>query len=138
MKITDYEQVIDLWKEINGLKIRDADSFEGIKKYLLRNPGLSFVAKDEDNVVGTIMSGHDGKRGYIQHLAVKENKRNLGIATTLLNKCIEALKKEDIIKSHINILSDNEQAKNYWLSRGWIKRDDIEIYSFINGNDLNT
>ncbi len=62
MEITDYEQVIDLWKEINGLKIRDADSFEGIKKYLLRNPGLSFVAKDEDKIVGTIMSGHDGKR----------------------------------------------------------------------------
>lgn len=138
MRISDYNAVIALWKEIDGLKLRDADSFSGIEKYLLRNPGLSFIALKDENIIGSIMSGHDGKRGYIQHLAVNKKQRKLGVATKLLTKCIEALKEEGILKSHINILKDNEKGKNYWASRGWIKRDDIELYSFINASSQST
>ena len=84
------------------------------------------------------MSGHDGKRGYIQHLAVAPEHRQSGIATKLLSHCIAALKAKGIIKSHIHVLSNNEEAKRYWESRGWSQRTDIEVFSFINGDDNNT
>jgi ribosomal protein S18 acetylase RimI-like enzyme len=138
MVISDYEKVTSLWQEAEGIKLRDADSYDGIQKYLHRNPGLSFVAVENGNIVGTIMSGHDGKRGYIQHLAVVPSQRRSGIGSELLSLCIQALRKEGILKSHIHVLSGNELAKYYWSNRGWVKRTDIEVYSYINGNNENT
>lgn len=138
MELSDYESIILLWQNSEGVKIRDADSKEGIGKYLSRNPGLSFVAEINSEIVGTIMAGHDGKRGYVQHLAVAINYRNKGIATELVKHCLSALKAEDIIKSHVHILCGNESAKSYWHNRGWEKRTDIEVFSFINGSDENT
>ena len=138
MRISDYGEIISLWQEAEGVKLRDADSVEGIDKYLKRNPGLSFVAENDGDIVGTIMSGHDGKRGYIQHLAVVRIYRESGIATKLLSHCLDALKSEGILKSHIHVLSNNELAKKYWHNRGWEKREDIEVYSYINGSASNT
>ena len=137
MEITDYESIINLWQESEGLKLRDIDSREGISVYLLRNPKLSFVTEHEEEIIGTIMSGHDGKRGYIQHLAVSPKFRSSGIATNMLKLCITALKSSGIIKSHIHILNDNDSAKNFWSNRGWVKRTDIEVYSYINSNNEN-
>jgi ribosomal protein S18 acetylase RimI-like enzyme len=138
MELTDYDNIISLWQESEGICLRDADSKEGIEKYLLRNPKLSFVAENEETLVGTIMSGHDGKRGYIQHLSVNPKLRNNGVASKLLEICLSALKSEGIVKSHIHVLSDNELAKSYWINRGWFKRNDIEVFSYINGGGENT
>ncbi|TBT52160.1 GNAT family N-acetyltransferase, partial [Vibrio parahaemolyticus] len=60
MDISDYPQVIELWSETEVMLLRDADSRENIGKYLERNPNLSFVALDSDNVVGAILVGTDG------------------------------------------------------------------------------
>jgi len=138
MELSDYDGVILLWQASDGVQLRDADSKLGIKKYLNRNPGLSFVALKDDVITGSIMSGHDGKRGYVQHLAVSPECRRSGIATELLSLCLEALKVEGIVKSHIHVLDDNQQAKAYWSNRGWSKRSDIQVFSFINGGHENT
>ena len=138
MKLSDYSDIISLWQESEGVKLRNADSQVGIEKYLARNPGLCFVAEENNKIIGTIMSGHDGKRGYIQHLAVKPSLRKSGVATALLSSCLNALKVEGIIKSHIHVLSDNKLAKEYWSSRGWEKRNDIDVYSYVNGGNENT
>ncbi len=138
MNILDYGNAISLWQKVEGVCLREADSKEGISKYLQRNPNLSFIAEDNGTIVGTIMSGHDGKRGYIQHLAVAKKYRNRGVASNLLNKCLASLKEEGIIKSHINILSSNSSAKEFWKNRGWYKRNEIEIFSYINGGGKNT
>lgn len=138
MQLSDYEEIIALWQSCAGVKLRDADSKAGIAKYLTRNPGLSFVARFEGRIVGTIMAGHDGKRGYIQHLAVAESQRRKGLATELLRLCLGALKQEGIIKSHIHVLAANETAKTFWQVRGWCQRDDIEVFSYINGGHADT
>ena len=138
MELSDYKKIISLWESSEGVKVRDADTAAGIEKYLIRNQVLSFVAEDNNNIIGTIMSGHDGKRGYIQHLAVTPDQQKKGIATTLLSMAISALKKQGILKSHIHVLSNNEFAKNYWSNRGWNKRNDIDVYSYINSNSANT
>ncbi|MBS3669411.1 GNAT family N-acetyltransferase [Vreelandella boliviensis] len=137
MTINDYEAAIALWRESEGVRLRDADSREGIERYLLRNPGLSFVAEVEGNLVGTIMAGHDGKRGYVQHLSVAVSHRRLGIATRLVDLCLEALKHEGILKSHLMILPENEAAQQFWSNQGWAYRSDILLYSFVNGDNHN-
>ncbi|NAO95265.1 GNAT family N-acetyltransferase [Halomonas sp. MG34] len=137
MTINDYEAAIVLWSESEGVRLRDADSREGIEKYLLRNPGLSFVAEVEGELVGTIMAGHDGKRGYVQHLSVANSHRRLGIATRLVSLCMEALKREGILKSHLMILPENEDAQKFWANQGWAYRSDILLYSFVNGDNHN-
>ena len=84
------------------------------------------------------MSGHDGRCGYIQHLAVAANQRESGVGTALLSRCVQALKQEGILKSHIHVRSSNELAKNYWSNRSWVKRADVEVYSYINDSGENT
>lgn len=137
MTINDYEAAIALWSESEGVRLRDADSREGIEKYLLRNPGLSFVAEVEGKLVGTIMAGHDGKRGYVQHLSVSDAHRRLGIATRLVNLCLKALESEGIQKSHLMILPENVAAQKFWANQGWAYRSDILLYSFVNGDNQN-
>ena len=138
MQISDYEPVIQLWRNCEGLSLRDADSRDGIERYLERNPCLSFVAEDDAQIFGSIMAGHDGKRGYIQHLAVDPALRNRGVATRLADLCLDALKSQGIEKSHVHVLKKNQAGRAYWSGRGWTRRTEIEMYSFINGSNENT
>lgn len=138
MQISDYDPVIKLWRSCDGLSLRAADSRAGIEKYLLRNPGLSFVAEDGTGIGASIMAGHDGKRGYIQHLAADPALRKRGIATRLMTLCLGALKAQGIEKSHVHVLKENQAGRSYWSGRGWTLRAEIEMYSFINGDNENT
>src|SRR4030042_5216026 len=95
MTIRDYDAVISLWRGIPGIGLdNDSDSRLGITRYLKRNPGLSFVAQIQDMIVGTVLSGHDGRRGYLHHLAVGASHRQLGIGKTLTSRCLRALGKQ--------------------------------------------
>lgn len=137
MQISDYDAVMKLWRDCEGLSLRDADSLNGIENYLERNPGLSFVALDGTRIVGSIMAGHDGKRGYIQHLAVGEELRGNGVASELVGRCLAALKSQGIDKSHVHVQKDNAVGRRYWSGRGWIERSEVVMYSFINGENDN-
>lgn len=137
MTIDDYEEVINLMKRTPGVTFRDADSRENVGSYLVRNPGLSFVAVSEGNIVGCIMSGHDGRRGYLQHLVVHLEHRRKGIANALTESCLSALEKLGIKKSHIDVLNGNETGIAYWESQGWKLRTDIKRYSFVRSGDEN-
>lgn len=137
MTIGDYEEVIGLLQGTPGVVVRDVDSKGAIAKYLERNPGLSFVAVEGERVVGCIMSGHDGRRGYLQHLAVVDGFRKQGIGKVLVEKCLEGLQKEGILKSHIDVLVVNETAALFWEKIGWKRRDDICRYSFIRNSGHN-
>jgi N-acetylglutamate synthase len=137
MTIDDYEKVIALMKRTPGVTFRDADSQEKTASYLLRNSGLSFIAIEEGNVVGCIMSGHDGRRGYLQHLVVQLEHRRKGIANALVDSCISALEKLGINKSHIDVLNENEAGISFWESQGWKLRTDIKRYSFVRSGGEN-
>ncbi len=137
MHISDYDDVMQLWRSCEGLNMRDADSSRGIANYLERNPGLSFVALDESGIVGSLMAGHDGKRGYIQHLAVAAPVRRRGVAAELVELCLEALLAQGIVKSHVHVINSNQPGREFWSRRGWHHRAEIEMYSFINGENPN-
>lgn len=135
MTVEDYDTVLNLMRQTPGVTVRDADSAEATKRYLERNPGLSFIAEIERETVGCIMSGHDGRRGYLQHLIVLPSHRRKGIANQLVECCLVQLGAIGIVKSHVDVISTNEGAHAYWGSQGWQRRTDIDRYSFVrNGN----
>ena len=137
MQIDDYDSVIEMMKQTPGVTFRDADSREATARYLARNPDLSFVAIADDKLVACIMSGHDGRRGYLQHLIVRPEFRRQGIANALVERCLTSLEKLGIRKSHIDVLKTNDAGIAYWESQGWKLRTDIHRYSFIQAGDEN-
>jgi len=129
MKIGDYQKVFALWSDTEGMGLSDSDSEEEIAKYLSRNPGHSFVCEYGDRIVGTILCGHDGRRGYIYHVAVSEEHRKRGIARMLLTKALDSLRNAGIRKCHLMVFGANLAGREFWEHVGWQRRDDIVIYS---------
>ena len=126
MTITDYDKVYDLWMSCKNMGFNNLDdSRDGIEKYLNRNPGLSYVAIDGDRVVGIILAGHDGRRGFIHHMAVAEDHRGHKIATRLLEKALAALKAEGIHKVALLVFNRNEAGNAFWESQGFTARTDV-------------
>ena len=125
-----FDEVLALMKRTPGVAVRDADSREATARYLERNPGLSFVAQSGGRIIGCAMCGHDGRRGYLQHVVVEPEHRCQGIAHELVTHCLDALEKIGILKTHIDVFATNEAANQYWTRQGWSRRDDIFRYSF--------
>ncbi|MES2440273.1 MAG: GNAT family N-acetyltransferase [Verrucomicrobiota bacterium] len=131
-----YDEVLALMRRTSGVSVREADSKEAAARYLDRNPGLSFIA-EEGHVVGCAMCGHDGRRGYLQHVIVEESYRGRGIAQALVTRCLDRLEEIGIVKSHIDVFVTNDLANEYWKKKGWKLRDDIYRYSFIRTTNPN-
>ncbi len=88
---SDYEEAIALWQRTEGVTLRSADSSEAVLRYLKRNPGSSFVAREHDTLVAAVLGGHDGRRGYLHHLAVAPTHRGRGIGRALAERVLTAL-----------------------------------------------
>lgn len=131
MQLSDYDAVMALMQQTPGVSLRAADSRDATARYLDRNPGLSFVAVVDSVIVGCIMSGHDDRRGYLQHLLVLPAHRRQGIARSLVEHCVAVLAALGIDKSHVDVLKTNTVAQAWWQQAGWTRRDDIERYSLI-------
>ncbi|EHA1078955.1 GNAT family N-acetyltransferase [Vibrio alginolyticus] len=130
MHISDYSQVIGLWSTTEAMLLRDAGSKENIGKYLKRNPNLSFVALDGDNIIGAILVGTDGRRGYVQHLAVDSTFRGKGVGAKLISSAVEALSKIGIAKTHLFVANENINAQSFYEKLGWFPRDEVRMFSF--------
>jgi ribosomal protein S18 acetylase RimI-like enzyme len=137
MTLNDYDAVLDLMKRTPGVTVRDADSRESTARYLERNPGLSFVAELDGALAGCVMCGHDGRRGYLQHLVVAPEYRRQGLAASLVERCLSGLEQEGIVKCHLDVIKTNTAAAQYWSGQGWSLRTDIDRYSFIRSGDHN-
>ena len=135
--IDHYDQFRKLLDDTEGVSNREADSYDGIKRYLMRNEGYSFAAFADNIMVGCALCGHDGRRGYLQHVMVKPEYRRKGIAKELVNKCLDALMKIGIMKTHIDVFKSNNAANRYWKKNGWILRKDINRYSYNYSNNPN-
>lgn len=129
MAIQNYDEVLALWQAAEGIGLSDADSQEGVARFLERNPGLSFVARDGEDLIGAALCGHDGRRGYIHHLAVSKSHRRRGIGRALVGRCFSALKRDGINKCHIFVFSDNKDAIAFWKNIGWTQRVELVMMS---------
>lgn len=128
-KITDYQNVMSLWKICKGIGFSNADSKDSVQAYLRRNPGMSFVAKYQNEIIGAVLCGHDGRRGYLHHLAVHPAYRNQGIGRSLVDRCVSALQQIGIQKCHLFIFNSNIEGIQFWEKIGWLHRNDIGIVS---------
>ena len=136
MTIEDYDGAYDLWINTSGMCLNAIeDSKEGIAKYLRRNPASSFIADDNGKVVGVIMSGHDGREGYIHHTAVLPDYRNQGIAKKLVNNAMSALEKEGINQVALVACAKNDIGNGFWENIGFPVRDDL-VYRNKNIHEL--
>ncbi len=129
MTLEDQPDVATLLVQTSGVVLRDADSPDGMRRYLQRNPGCSFVADVGSLIVGCAMSGHDGRRGYLKHVCVVPEHRARGIGAALVEQCLVALARDGITKVHLDVLATNASAKRYWVNRGWRRRLDLERFS---------
>lgn len=126
MSINDYDSVYNLWINTPGMGLNSADdSREGIARYLERNPTTCFVAEEDGEIVGAILSGHDGRRGYISHTAVLPQYRRRGIARELVNHAMSALEREGINKTALVVFARNEIGNGFWESMGFTVRHDL-------------
>lgn len=130
MASEDYSAAIKIWTATPGMKIEEADSEAGIARYLSRNPGLSHVAEIDGEIIGTVLCGEDGRRGYLQHLCVKESHRNKGIAKALLKAAIDSFRTHELYEIRIFVFKDNELANEFWQDQGWFLRDDIFVHAY--------
>lgn len=132
MTIDDYEGVYDLWMTIRGFAMRSIDdSREGVERFLKRNPNTSVVAVEDNRIVGSILCGHDGRRGCLYHVCVHEDYRMRGIGKSMVVQCMKALEKEHISKVSLIAFTKNDVGNAFWRRVGWTKREDLNYYDFV-------
>ena len=126
MKPDDYDKALALWVGCGGVRLRSVeDSRAGFEAFLARNPGTCFAAQKDGVLVGTILAGHDGRRGYLYHLAVADAFRRRHIGTDLVSRAAEALRREGIQKTALVALAENEDGNAFWERLGFTTRDDL-------------
>ena len=126
MQMADYDSVYSLWLSCPGMGLNDLDdSREGVARYLARNPTTCFVATEHGRVVGAILAGHDGRRGYISHTAVSPACQRQGIGKRLVTAAIGALRAEEIPKVNLVVFARNGPGNAFWEKLGFTERPDL-------------
>ena len=119
MNIEDYESVVTLWRNTEGIVLSDTDEREPMQRFLSRNPGLSLVACCRDELAGAVLCSHDGRRGYIHHLATRKQFRRQGIGSALVQESLSRLGRDGIRKCNIFILPENREGVAFWQRNGF-------------------
>ena len=132
MTAEDYEGLRALWMSIRGFAIRSIDdSREGVERFLRRNPSTSVVAVGDDGtIIGGILCGHDGRRGCLYHVCVREDCRRKGIGKAMVVHCMNALREEEINKVSLIAFTANDVGNAFWNQIGWTRREDLNYYDF--------
>jgi len=133
-RIEDHPQAWRLWDATEGVGLSDADSRESISRFLERNRALSFIAIDRAAVVGTVLCGHDGRRGLIHHLVVASAYRRQGLGRTLVSRALAALRDAKIQKCHLLVFRDNESGRAFWSRIGAEERVSLTTFSLATGD----
>jgi ribosomal protein S18 acetylase RimI-like enzyme len=128
----DYLRVIDLWNHAGpGIHVRRSDKPEELKKKIQRDPDLFLVAERDNQVIGTVLGGYDGRRGMVYHLAVLESYRKRGIGALLMKELEKRMKAKGCIRSYLLVTHDNLEAIHFYENMGW-EQLDLAVY----GKDL--
>lgn len=128
MTIDDLDEVLSLWSATEGVGLNESDTLAALVHYLARNPQMSIVACESSQIVGAVLCGHDGRRGYLNHLAVSRQHRGQGIGRQLVERCLGALSALGILRCNIFLYVDNEAGKRFWDHLGWSPRQDLQVF----------
>ena len=117
--INDYDAALELWQRVEGLEIAEGDDRESVAFFLARNSGLSRVATDGTAIVGVALCGHDGRRGYIYHLAIDPAYQARGLGKRLMDECLDGLRRTGLKRALILVADDNPRGRKFWRRYGW-------------------
>lgn len=133
----DFPALYALWTSCPGMGLNDRDDTpEGIARYLARNPLTCFGAEEDGMLIGCILAGHDGRRGYIYHTAVHPVHQRRGVGAALVQSALSALRAEGISKVALVAFRHNEAGNTFWEKQGFILREDLH-YRNIALTDMN-
>ena len=118
-RLEDYEAALELWNRAEGLDVAEGDDRETIRRFLKRNPGLSRIANDGPKIVGAVLCGHDGRRGYVYHLSVDPKYHGRGLGGRLIDECLSGLKQAGLERANILVAKDNPSGLEFWRRSGW-------------------
>lgn len=122
-------RALALWRQTAGVGLSAADEPAALAAYLARNPGSSFVLFEADVLVGTILCGHDGRRGLIHHLVIAPGQRRRGLARLLVHRSLEALRSAGIDKCHLLVFQANHAGLAFWRALGARERVELALFS---------
>jgi ribosomal protein S18 acetylase RimI-like enzyme len=127
--MTDYPAAYALWSRTEGVGLSQADEPQNVARFLARNPGLSFVAEEDGRIVGAVLCGNDGRRGFLHHLAVEKTCRRSGVGRRLVEHCLDALAGAGLHKCHLFVLNENIEGQRFWKRIGWEERTTLTVMS---------
>src|SRR5512139_312949 len=128
MEKGDLAEMIQFWQGMEGIGLSESDSYSALSFYMQRNPGLSWVAHNRDReLIGAVLCGHDGRRGYLHHLAVAPDWRRKGIGRALVERCLSSLRELKILKCNVFLFSNNPEGQGFWKAMGWKGREDLVL-----------
>jgi putative acetyltransferase len=129
MLMSDFPLVTDLWKNTEGVGLNEADTEPAIARYLEHNKEMSCVAAtDAGTIIGAVLCGHDGRRGYLHHLAVAPDSRRHGVARAMLAHCFKSLAAEKIARCNIFLFTENKAGEQFWRHNAWTGRVDLKVF----------
>jgi ribosomal protein S18 acetylase RimI-like enzyme len=127
LTLADYQEVIDFWNQTPGVGLSEGDDLPSYTAFLQRNPGMSLVIRHQGRIIAAIMCGHDGRRGYLYHLAVAPDHRQQGLGRLLVQHCMEKLHQAGIHRASIFIFNHNTTGRQFWTRAGWKDRPDLLV-----------
>lgn len=137
MRPADLRPVLAMLARCEGIGRRSADTPAALRRFLLRNPGLSVVAVEKRQMIGCVFVGHDGRRGYLHHVAVDPDHRRAGLGRRIVELALARLLAIGIEKVHCDVFRSNRAALRFWRAAGWTRRNDLARLSIVIGDDPN-
>ena len=127
MTAADCDEVVSFWQKQEGVGLNESDTPKAIATFLSRNPGMSFIVRDGNQIVAAVLCGHDGRRGYLHHLAVAPTYRRQGIGKRMVQHCLDRLRQRGIPKCNIFLFAGNSEGKEFWEAVGFKDRIDLRV-----------
>jgi N-acetylglutamate synthase len=127
MSVEDLEAVTALWNDTKGVGMNESDGPRQLRAFLDRNPGLSLVARDGSRLIGAVLCGYDGRRGFLYHLAVLPEYRKRGVGRAIVERCLDALGSLGLLRCNILIYVDNQSGEQFWKRGGWYDRNELKL-----------
>lgn len=116
----DFQQVLHLWENSGpGVHLGYSDTEQEIERKIEYAPDLFLVASVENQIIGTVLAGYDGRRGLIYHLAVDAGFRHQGIGTELMQEIENRLRELGCYKVYLLIMHDHREVIDFYRNRGW-------------------
>jgi ribosomal protein S18 acetylase RimI-like enzyme len=122
----DEEAVVALWMACELTRPWN-DPRKDIERKLAHSPELFLVGVSDGVVVGSVMAGYDGHRGWINYLAVHPARRGAGVGRALMRAAEERLALLDCPKINLQVRAENESARAFYEAVGYERQELVDF-----------